>query len=142
MERYLNSVSSRLTDLPADERDDQMREIRQHLESLVADQRAYGLDQDEAVAAALNQFGGSDQIGKQLRHASKQRRLPNLWLYVGIYLSAVILTLGVFITANDKPTDFPYGLANQVILALVLPAGTLAIGLISYYRAKRFRRRT
>ena len=142
MERYLSSVSSHLKDLPADERDEQLREMRQHLESLVAAHRASGLNQDEAVSAALNQFGDSQRIGSQLRHASKQHRLPNLWLYVGIYLSAVILTLGVFISANDKPTDFPYGLTNQIILAMVLPAGTLAIGLITYHRAKRARRRT
>jgi len=53
----------------------------------------------------------------------------------------VLLIFGFFALTNDKPTDFPYGWVNQLIMALVLPAGMFSSGAIKYLRSKRAQRR-
>ncbi|MBV9790200.1 MAG: hypothetical protein JOZ51_18570, partial [Chloroflexi bacterium] len=69
------------------------------------------------------QFGRAEQIGKQL--AAAQQRSRPLWQYLLMYAGCVLVIFLFFATANDKPTDFPYDWKDQLLLALVLPAGVL-----------------
>ncbi|HEY8598974.1 MAG TPA: permease prefix domain 1-containing protein [Thermomicrobiales bacterium] len=134
---YLDTVRQQLGSLSADRRDEEMREIRQHLELLIAAQRAQGFGEDAAAATALRQFGHAEQIGRQLQRAEMNARQPRLWPLLLFYACSVVLIFGLLATANDKPTDFPASLAGQLVLALVLPAGMLVIRVVAYLRTRR-----
>lgn len=136
IERYIATLGARLRSLSSAQRDEELSEVRQHLDALVAGHRARGLSEEEAVEAALHQFGHAEQIGQQLHRAWAQRRVPRLWPALVGYVVLVALIFGAFATANDQPTDFPQGFGPQLLLALVLPAGTLAIQLVRYLRAR------
>jgi uncharacterized membrane protein len=49
LEEYLNTFAARLGKLPGAQRDDELREIRQHLELLIASHREQGKSEEEAV---------------------------------------------------------------------------------------------
>ncbi len=136
LEQYLAAVGARLRTLPPARRDEEVREIRQHLDALVAAHLARGQSPEEAVDVALRQFGHAEQIGRQLQGAWARPRAPRLWPWVGLYLSLVVLIYGAFATANDQPTDFPSHFGDQLLLALALPAGMLAIRVVAYLRAR------
>ena len=137
LERYIAEIGMRLGALPAARRDEELRELRQHLTALVEGHRARGLSEDAAVAAALRQFGRAEQLGQDLHAAWARPRLPRLWPWVGAYLVLVALIFGALATANDKVTDFPNNVGGQLVLALVLPAGTLAFQVVAYVRARQ-----
>jgi len=141
VERYLADIGAHLKALSPAQHEEEVRELREHLDALVRDRRAEGLGDEEAGAAALRQFGDAGRIGRRLRGAWARRRPPRLWPWVTVYLGLAVLIFGAYATANDKPTDFPYGLAEQLVLALLLPSGMLAIGLITYVRARNAGRR-
>ena len=63
IENYLRRLSERMRLSPA-EREDVERETRAHLELLVADGRAQGLDEEAAIAAALEQFGNPEKLAR------------------------------------------------------------------------------
>lgn len=107
------------------------------LRTLPAAQRAQGLDEAAAVAAALRQFGQAEQIGRQLQQAETKARQPRLWPLLLIYTCSVLLIFGLLATANDKPTDFPATLAGQLVLALALPSGMLIMRIVDYLRARK-----
>jgi hypothetical protein len=140
VDRYIATLGARLRSLSPARRAEELREVRQHLDALVAGHLARGLSEEEAVEAALRQFGHAEQIGQQLQGALEQRRAPRLWPYLAVYLALVALIFGAFATANDQPTDFPQGFGSQLLLALALPAGTFAIHLVRYLRARRANR--
>ena len=137
VERYLAAIDVRLRALPPTRRDEELRELRQHLAALVDGHRARGLSEDEAVAMALRQFGRAEQIGQDLHEAWARPGQPQLWPWVFAYLGFVALIFGAFATANDQPTDFPYHLGDQLLLALALPAGTLALQVAAYLRGRQ-----
>ncbi len=50
LDHYLETMEGRLKSLPPVRRQEEMREIRQHLEALVAGHRIAGLNEDELTA--------------------------------------------------------------------------------------------
>jgi hypothetical protein len=135
LDHYITTVSKRKRSLPAAQREEDLREVRQHLEALVAGHVMRGMSEAQAVDAALRQFGRAEQIGQDLAVAQQPSR--PLWHYLLMYACCVLLIFGFFATANDKPTDFPYGWAEQLLLALVLPAGVLIATVKACVRAVR-----
>lgn len=69
LEVYLAEIEQQLGGLPSHTRLDVIAEVREHLLALVAEQQRRGLAEDEAVAAALGQFGDARRIGRRLRQA-------------------------------------------------------------------------
>ncbi len=69
--RRFDAASRRL---PAEERASQRQEIQQHLEGLVAANKASGQPHDEAWQAALKQFGDPTQIGRKMYREWQQGR--------------------------------------------------------------------
>ncbi len=53
----------RLQALASARRDEELREIRQHLEALVEEYIAQGYGEEEAIVTALRQFGPVERIG-------------------------------------------------------------------------------
>lgn len=76
LEKYLNQLRSQLRDLPAEQREIEVREIRQHLESLVADYMRAGASEEKAVTQSLDQFGSSRTNGRQLGRTWNRKRRP------------------------------------------------------------------
>jgi hypothetical protein len=66
LEKYLSQIEKQLAALPAEQRQDELREIRSHLEMMIEDNVARGFDVDEAVARALKQFGIAKTVGQDL----------------------------------------------------------------------------
>lgn len=139
LDQYIETIHARLKSLPAAQRDEEVREIRQHLDALVAGHRAAGLGEDEAVHVAIRQFGHAEQVGRELHQTWQPQRLRALVPALLIYLLSVGLILVFFVTANDKVTDFPYDLADKIVLACILPAGILVHTLLSHLRARQRR---
>ena len=63
IERYLRRLSEK-TNLSPAQREDVEREVRAHLELLVADGLAQGLGEDAAIEAALEQFGNPEKLAR------------------------------------------------------------------------------
>jgi hypothetical protein len=66
LEKYLLQMEKQLSALPTEQRQEELREIRSHLELMIEDNIAHGCDADEAVIKALGQFGAADKIGRDL----------------------------------------------------------------------------
>lgn len=69
--RRFDAASRRL---PAEERDSQREEIRQHLDGLVAAKTALGQSPEAAWKAALTRFGDPAQIGRKMYQEWQQAR--------------------------------------------------------------------
>lgn len=136
LDAYISTIGGRLKRLSSAQREEELREIRQHLETLVAGHLAAGISQDEAVDAALRQFGHAEEMGRELAGAWQQR-LPRLWPALLVYLCQVLAIFVLIALANDKPTDIPYGWPNQLLLAVMLPIGFLVLNISAYVRARR-----
>ncbi len=134
---YLDRVSASLRTLPAEQRDEELRELRQHLELLIEAQRALGLGEKEAIDTALRQFGQAEQIGRQLQQAEKNAHQGRLWQMLLFYACSVVLIFGLLATANDKPTDFPATIVGQLAFAFLLPLGTLMAGVLYHFRTRQ-----
>ena len=125
LEQYLMTIAARMKTAPAKQRDEEVEEMRQHLEALVAGHIAQGRGEDAAVEAAIRQFGRAEQVGRGLERTWQRNQPRSLWAPALIYLVSALLIFGFFATANDKPTDFPYDLGDQILLAIVIPCGVL-----------------
>jgi uncharacterized membrane protein len=134
LDHYLETIEGRLKNLPPARRQEEMQEIRQHLEALVAGHRIAGLSKEEAVAAAIRQFGHAEQVGQALSQASQQPRMRSLWLPL-IYILTVAVNLAIF-AINDNPDTW----FEKLVLALTLPAGVLAPSVVevvqTYWRSR------
>lgn len=75
LEDYLAEIEVQLATLPAERREAQLREIRLHLQLMVEDYIAIGDSPEEAVAAALRQFGSSSKLGRELKGVQRQDKL-------------------------------------------------------------------
>ena len=69
IETYLQTMESELGALEAEQRDSELREMRQHIEAIVARLVEGGLSQSEAVEAAIAQFGAARKVGRELQTA-------------------------------------------------------------------------
>lgn len=83
VDTYLQEVGAHLAKLPPAVRDEELRELRGHLLALVAAGCELNEGHDEAVQAALRQFGAPRRIGRDLMSAWKRRHLKELWLATG-----------------------------------------------------------
>lgn len=64
----------RLLDLSDAQRDNVRRELRDHLETQLADLMARGFSREEAVARALDEFGDAAALGRDLSRLNVRRR--------------------------------------------------------------------
>jgi hypothetical protein len=75
LEEYVEEIGRRLRSLPAEEREREIAEIKLHLEQMAAGQREAGLSEDEAITAAIRQFGSAKSVGSGLQRTWR-RGLP------------------------------------------------------------------
>lgn len=98
LDKYLQSLAHELRRLPQERREEELREIRQHLEAIVARLMEGGLSEQEAVEATIAQFGAARTVGHELvrvapRSESRQRTLAAGVCAVTCYLSLNLLLL-------------------------------------------------
>ncbi len=128
LEEYLNQFALRLGKLPRAQREDELREIRQHVEALVASHRHDGKSEDEAVRLAIAQFGRAEKIGHDLSQVNRKKDLASTAAAICIQVSVcMLLAYGFFALVNDKPTDFPYHQNDKLILAACLALAGVSI---------------
>ena len=70
LDLYLQTMESELGALEAEQRNSELREMRQHIEAIVARLVEGGLSESEAVEAAIAQFGAAREVGRELQTAS------------------------------------------------------------------------
>lgn len=66
LEEYLANVATQMHPLPQEWRDEELRELREHLQNAIAARREQGLSEDEAAQAALEQFGPPSDFAESL----------------------------------------------------------------------------
>ena len=81
LDAYINTLGSRLKALNPLQREEEMREVRQHLEALTLWHLQQGKNQDEAVELAIKQFGRAEQIGSAINKVPAQKRI---WQNAGV----------------------------------------------------------
>jgi len=121
LDHYLAILEARLKNLPPARRQEEMLEIRQHLEALVAGHQRAGGSAEEAVAAAIRQFGHAEQIGQALNKASQFPRLRPFFLLL-VFILTVVVNLVIF-AINDSPDTW----FAKLVMAFSFSAGILAL---------------
>ena len=81
---YLREMEARLRHLPETDRAEEMAEITQHFDALIAACQAEGKTEAESVEEAVAQFGAARDIGSRLYHADKHKRFVPL-IDVGLF---------------------------------------------------------
>jgi len=96
LEDYLARVAAYLEPLPKTQRNNELREMRQHLLNAIIINREFGQSDEDAVQEAIRQFGAPEIIGGDVllawrRGVARDRR--NFWavvLYTPIVLSSLL----------------------------------------------------
>jgi hypothetical protein len=109
---YLLRIESRLDIYAPDVREGILRELRQHIEALVATNEANGCERDVAITAALDQFGSIEQLAHRFRRAHTQmawRAHPFLFLGAPLLWCGSLLTAGLVTgrEINTAATEIP-----------------------------------
>lgn len=152
LETYLQTVESELGEMREARREGELREMRQHLEAIVARLTEGGLSEEEAVEAAIAQFGVARQVGRELEKVGtrKESLLRILLAPIGaaacaMILSSATVTLQEVIASVTMPwtqylvlffvTIWPIFLAAGLVAGFISPkwGGRLSIGLLSAY---------
>jgi hypothetical protein len=130
LDAYVNALGARLKGLAPQQREEEMQEVRQHLESLVSWHMQEGKPVDEAVGLAIRQFGRAESVGKGLDQARSGVRLKfmrrAILKAIGLWLGQAVLIFLFFMSMSDKPTDFAYLLKDKLVWALLLAAPTVS----------------
>lgn len=123
LEQYLDEVSRPLTPLGETARREWREEARQHLDDLVAAHAELGASENEAIEAALHQFGDAAKIGRAVRRESVY-----FWQRTAFWRALLIPASGLcggalLVSAADHllpRLDFLDGPSGQTIMAYFL----------------------
>ena len=113
LETYLSEVAAHLSALPTKRRDEELREMRTHLENAVIVNRELGQTGDEAAADAVAQFGRPQDLGENVVWAWRRGEVLNKKSLFG---AAAITTLLLCVMTFLMNQTWYYG-----ILDILLP---------------------
>ncbi len=121
LEDYLSEVATHLSALPAKQRNEELREMRVHLENAVFVSREGGQSEEEAVQNAVAQFGTPRNLGENIvwswrRGLAQDRR--SFWGAAACTSAALVLAPYLFITFIIRPLE-PIGSVDQADWAVV-----------------------
>ena len=144
LEQYVETVAARLGTLPEAERTEQIAELRQHLESLVASAQTEGASEEAATETALRQFGDARQVGTDLNRSGwrmRLKRLPESWVTAlsvvsGISLVNLLFRFGYapLVKALVPTLPAPSGLPPHATITVIgssLLAPSLFLGMLT-----------
>lgn len=126
LENYLAEVSAQLGSLLAKQRDEEMREMRQHLLSAMEANRDLGQTEDEAVANALTEFGTSEEASESIlwawRRDLRKKMRKQSWqaclIPTGIWTACYVFE--GFQSPHDISRWFCAWIATMFISALII----------------------
>ncbi len=131
LEKYLQTVESELEGLREQQRESELREMRQHLEAIVARLREGGASEDEAVEAAIGQFGAARRVGRELQQADEERE-P--WWRVVLAQVCGLACLRALMYPLSAVISYVHG-PSPLDLDLPSTARVLALGLALWWLA-------
>lgn len=121
LESYLSEVAKYLCALPLKRREEELREIRQHLHNAAAVNQEFGQSEEAAAANAVVQFGTAQDLGGNLVWAWKRERKldkRSFWGAAACSSAILILVPYIFITFIIKPFE-PINSTNSADWAVV-----------------------
>lgn len=101
LDKYLSEVESRLRPMPAEARQAELEELKQHLLQLIEVKKRHGCNEHDATMMAIRQFGSAKKIARGLNNAVPYQKmglgyiLAALTVFVSIQILTVVL--GFFI---------------------------------------------
>lgn len=98
LEKYFSQIEKQLSILPEKQRQDELREVRCHLEMMIDENIAQGCDLDDAVAKALEQFGPPVDVGRGLQNARYSKRYHYRRMFYAGFAALIIASLSSLIT--------------------------------------------
>ena len=94
LEEYLAQVEHELRGVPAPQRDEELREMRQHLiDNVTVNQEILGYDEEQAVATVLEEFGAPKKLAAEILTAWRRGDEKTNWIRIGMaaFYSTVFL---------------------------------------------------
>jgi len=129
LENYLAEVRTKLDTLPAERREEEMREMRQHLLSAFEANRELEQSENEAAANALADFGTPEKASESVlwawRRDVRKKRMKTSWMMAGFWTLSSIL---------DGFLWREHGYGYNVALCMWIP--TMLVLLLQYLPAK------
>lgn len=126
LENYLAQVAARLAPLPTVRRDEELRELRQHLLNAVTINREQGQSDDEAAQAAVEQFGPPEVVGQDIEATWRRGELRRKRSFWGAAVSTpAVLGCLIYLVAGSGLLNRVWPSFNECYLAH--PAYTMAI---------------
>lgn len=89
LEKYLSQIEKQLSTLPAEQRQEELREIRSHLEMMIEENIARGGDAEEAALKAIAQFGTAKKVASDLKRIRINRDQRARTLLAGLVVFAI-----------------------------------------------------
>lgn len=121
LEQYLGAVERGLPELPEKRRQDEITEVRQHLDALIAARQYADIDAEAATDAALRQFGSARRVSLGIRSAYWRERIGVSDTVVG----AALLTVGGSILVNGLLSPLTISLRSLIgIDPMTIPHAT------------------
>ncbi len=123
LEDYLSEVAAHLGALPIKQRNEELREMRAHLENAVIVSRELGQSEEEAAQNAVAQFGTPQDLGENVVWAWRREEKLNkrsFWGATGCTFAILVFTpvLIVFLPFGPwLPTGF--GINSPLIVGMI-----------------------
>lgn len=96
LEGYLHEVEGQLKSLPTEARQEEISEMRLHLEALVNQRLKRGDGEADAVKFAIAQFGESQAVGRDLKKAMRRFSPIQVFLFsLPIVILALVFTMRI-----------------------------------------------
>lgn len=92
LENYLTEVRAKLSALPVKRREEEMREMRQHLLDAVIVNRELGQSEDEAAASTVEQCGAPGKAAHGLVQAWQRGKVADQRSFLGGTVCAMVLS--------------------------------------------------
>lgn len=131
LEDYLAEVEAKLSVLPAKRREEEMREMRQHLADAVRVNRELGQNEDEVAANALTEFGSVEEASEGIlwswkRYLQRKLRIWSFWWITGMLTASDAFICfqfsRIYAPSHHVPSYQPYCtiLCSWVLALLIL----------------------
>ncbi len=121
LETYLSEIAAHLGPIPIKRRNEELREMRAHLENAAIVSRELGRTEDEAAQNAVMHFGTPEDLGSNLVWAWKRERKLNrrsFWGAAACTSAILVLSPYLFITFIIRPLE-PMNSTNPADWAVV-----------------------
>jgi uncharacterized membrane protein YhaH (DUF805 family) len=126
LEQYVETIAAKLKSLPEAERDQQIAELQQHLQAMIADAYERGDNEESAVREAIRQFDASGRVGANLRRVGLRGRLRRTSDFVTSVLLCGALGM-VYLALNTLVIPLVTGAASHPFSAGVVPAWGISL---------------